>query len=134
MKALTVKQPYATAIVRGFKTVENRSQRWAYRGPLAIHAGKAWSNHGAESVASISGRCFIYAPQSAIIGLVDLVDVHEDAGCCLPWGMPGRFHLVLDNPRSLDVPVPCGGRLGLWNLPLEIAELLAPIDAQAVTE
>jgi hypothetical protein len=43
-KAITVRQPYAWLIVNGFKTVENRSEhesRWSFRGPLAIHAGKA---------------------------------------------------------------------------------------------
>lgn len=37
MKALTVQQPWATAIFRG-KDIENRTQLWTYRGPLAIHA------------------------------------------------------------------------------------------------
>lgn len=38
MKALTICQPYAAAIAKGLKPVENR---WAtaYRGPLLIHAG-----------------------------------------------------------------------------------------------
>lgn len=48
MKAITVKQPWAWAIAHGGKTVENRSRGTAYRGPLAIHAGQAWSERGAE--------------------------------------------------------------------------------------
>jgi hypothetical protein len=39
MRALTVQQPWAWAIVHGGKDVENRTQAWGYRGPLAIHAG-----------------------------------------------------------------------------------------------
>lgn len=39
MKALTVQQPWAWAIVHGGKDIENRTQAWSYRGPLAIHAG-----------------------------------------------------------------------------------------------
>jgi len=41
MKALTVRQPYATLIARGVKTIETRSWRTNYRGRLAIHAGKS---------------------------------------------------------------------------------------------
>ena len=48
MRALTVQQPWAWAIFHG-KAIENRTQQWAYRGPLAIHAGVRWSERGGES-------------------------------------------------------------------------------------
>lgn len=38
MKAITVHQPWATAIARGSKMIETRSWRTRYRGPIAIHA------------------------------------------------------------------------------------------------
>lgn len=46
MKAITVCQPYAHLICLPesdprHKRVENRSRRWQYRGPIAIHAGKS---------------------------------------------------------------------------------------------
>ena len=41
MKALTIRQPWASLIAAGVKTIETRSWRTSYRGPLAIHAGKA---------------------------------------------------------------------------------------------
>ena len=37
MKALTLYQPYATAIALGLKKYETRSWATSYRGPLAIH-------------------------------------------------------------------------------------------------
>lgn len=40
MKALTVRQPWASLVALGVKTVETRSWQTKYRGPLAIHAGK----------------------------------------------------------------------------------------------
>ena len=40
MKALTVRQPWASLIAAGVKTIETRSWSSEYRGPLAIHAGK----------------------------------------------------------------------------------------------
>ena len=39
MKALTVRQPWASLIAVGAKRVETRSWPTAYRGPRAIHVG-----------------------------------------------------------------------------------------------
>lgn len=39
MKALTIRQPWASLIAHGVKTIETRSWRTHYRGPIAIHAG-----------------------------------------------------------------------------------------------
>jgi hypothetical protein len=42
MKALSIRQPWAWAVVNGYKPVENRARDIAhgYRGPLLIHAGQ----------------------------------------------------------------------------------------------
>ena len=40
MKALTIKQPWATLIIQGDKRFEFRSWQTKYRGELLIHAGK----------------------------------------------------------------------------------------------
>lgn len=40
MKALSLWQPWATAIALGSKTIETRDWPTSYRGPLAIHAAK----------------------------------------------------------------------------------------------
>lgn len=113
MKALTVQQPWAWAIIHGGKNTENRTQSWRYRGPLAIHAGARWSEHGCTDERVLRAYTAAlgfdhwdgrwggqsYGPidptydtdreildLSAIIGVVDLVDCHPDAGCCRPWG------------------------------------------------
>lgn len=39
--ALSICQPWAWAIARGFKTVENRTWKTAHRGPIAIHASSS---------------------------------------------------------------------------------------------
>lgn len=38
MKTLSIRQPWASLIVKGFKDVENRSWRTPIRGEIAIHA------------------------------------------------------------------------------------------------
>lgn len=40
MKAITLIEPWASAIAEGRKTIETRGRRTGYRGRLAIHAGK----------------------------------------------------------------------------------------------
>lgn len=40
MKVLTIKQPFATLIAKGYKEYEFRTWRTKYRGDILIHAGK----------------------------------------------------------------------------------------------
>lgn len=125
MRILTVRQPWAWAIIHGGKDVENRSRNIAgsYRGPVAIHAA-------ATTIAAFDGRHPDLWPFDltkhvfgSIIGVVDLVDVHHDDGpgpydgpngcCSSPWHEDGVWHLVLANPRPLAEPIPYRGALGL---------------------
>lgn len=87
MRILTVRQPWAWAIIHGGKDVENRVRNIAgsYRGPVAIHVGQkyddeAFSRDSArpidEAVEHIDGVPYM-ANWGRIIGVVDLVDVHS---------------------------------------------------------
>ena len=132
MRALTVRQPWAWAIVHGGKDVENRTRNLAgsYRGPVALHAGLTvdFTAGGDERI----DAAFRRRPRSvslsdirgceargAFIGVVDLVGVHEAVGeyavcCSSPWGEPHVWHLEVANPRPLATPIPARGALGLW--------------------
>ncbi|MFD4111601.1 ASCH domain-containing protein [Streptomyces sp. NPDC058650] len=130
MRVLTVRQPWAWAIIHGGKDVENRVRNIAggYRGPVAIHAGLApiaWDD--VYAVRDVLGRdAFSFGSEGwrgahgRIIGVVDLVDVHltDSAECysCEPWAEPFGWHLVLANPRPLAEPIPFRGALGLRRL------------------
>jgi hypothetical protein len=140
MRALTVQQPWAWAIFNG-KNIENRTALWSYRGPLAIHAGMRGSERGFRDrrilAAAGSSQQWHDLVYGAIIGLVYLVDVHPDAGCCRPWGESAYpehgtdkirrdiAHLVLDDPREFTEPIPCKGALGLWSPPADLEVRLA---------
>lgn len=94
MRILTVRQPWAWAIIHGGKDVENRVRNIAgsYRGPVAIHVGLTWDGspydhtlivkaHSAQRLVdglSLAVRdTEVMGPQRGhIIGVVDLVDVH----------------------------------------------------------
>ena len=98
MKALSIREPYASQIMRGEKRIENRSWGEAVRGTIAVH------------------RC---GPDGAIIGTVDVVDVIGAAVALrqFPEQAPfifGPLCWVLRNPRRLPAPIPCKGRLSLW--------------------
>lgn len=141
-RILTVRQPWAWAIIHGGKTVENRSTNIAgdYRGPVLIHAAKAYADDWQSNVlAGIMNRHDgVYdEPQpwrdhaGDILGVVDLVAVHsvDEVGCmaaipdCSPWAEQthGMHHLVLANPRALDEPIPYRGTLGLRRTAFGIA-------------
>ena len=66
MKALTIRQPWASLIVDGEKRVENRTWPTKYRGPLLIHAGKSRLEVDRDQARRL--------PFSAIIGQVEVVD------------------------------------------------------------
>ena len=99
MRAITIRQPWAWAVIHAGKTVENRSRNIAgdYRGPVAIHASKRddlnafiASNVLCEAVEShlprrASGIADMREPwilnRGMIIGVADLVDVHYATDC-----------------------------------------------------
>lgn len=53
MKAISIQQPWAWAILHAGKDVENRTWRTTYRGPVAIHASKAVDPEGSAFLASL---------------------------------------------------------------------------------
>ena len=145
MRILTVKQPWAWAIIHGGKDVENRVRSLGpYRGPVAIHASRsigansAWTDPNVREALIRADSISDWNPSlGTIIGVVDLVDEHTDCTenvdghghtpTCSKWAMSDHHHLVLANPRPLTQPIPARGMLGLWR---PDAELLAAITEQ----
>jgi hypothetical protein len=141
MKALTVKEPWAAAIVQWGKDVENRSRPTKYRGQLYIHAGKAWDKDAPEPIFKITGLLPVASlGHGMVIGTVDVISCHHSSECgpqkviggyairgdsispvmpeemCSPWALDDHYHWVLANPRPLACPFPETGKLGIWNL------------------
>jgi hypothetical protein len=140
MKAITLKQPWAWAVVHG-KPIENRKVGFPtrHRGPLAIHAGKGYDRSARVSTPALAeviaratrelspSQHLVASPKGAVLAVVDLVDVHHADICrtpagtyCSPWAEPDVLHLVLRDPRVLLEPVPYRGQLGLWTLPDDV--------------
>lgn len=115
--ALTLYQPWATAIVRGAKTIENRGWSTDYRGLLLIHAGKKWDADGAAWIYDTFDLEFgaDTSVRGAIVGAVDLVEVTSDPEEADPWAFEGSYHWRLGNAIAFETPIPMRGKLGLWS-------------------
>ncbi len=135
VKALSIRQPWASLIVAGIKDVENRTRATKYRSPVLVHAaGASTTVEGLaramelahDYAASIAVNCNDF-PRSAIIGKVDLVDCVQDHTSV--WAEAGAWHWVLANPKAFDTPVPYPGRLGLFDAPdPDVDHLFKPHD------
>lgn len=128
MRAISLWQPWATAIALGVKNFETRGWSTPFRGMLAIHAAKRWSGEQIEilraSGIETDGLAF-----GAIVALCRLHDVRptdEVRGSIEPreefWGNydSGRFAWDLQDVRRLEVPVPWKGKQGFFNVPDEL--------------
>lgn len=90
MKFLTIRQPWASLISLGVKRIETRSWSTSFRGPLAIHAGKAkpsrdlvrmgqwltrWDyGEGRYAMSDGLGK-WVALPLGAVVAVCDLIDV-----------------------------------------------------------
>lgn len=127
MKVLTVKQPWASLIINGYKKYEFRSWKTKYRGKLYIHAGKSSEKEPMQSVKDY-GLVYDYG---CIIGEVDLIDcilVDEDFNNELISINPlvygrsnhvGYYAWKLDNVVIYKEPIYMNGQLGLWNVDID---------------
>ena len=107
LKVLTVRQPWASLIVSGMKSIENRNWTTSFRGRLLIHAGKTIEQ-------TEWNEMFDALPTGAILGSVDVVDVVRDSTS--EWAEADSFHWILANAIEFDSSIPATGKLGLWNV------------------
>lgn len=125
MRVLSVRQPWAWAIIHADKRAENRTWMTHYRGPLAIHASRtpdldAWRALDHLEVAHPLVDELYYG---SIIGVVDLVDCVLDSSD--PWSVPGVWHWLLSAPRALSDPIEWRGQVGLPIAPAHVAEAIS---------
>ena len=112
MKALSVRQPYAHLIATGKKTVECRSWRTDYRGPLLICASGRVVTYKGERLEPGSALC-----------IVELVDIRPflKKHCpmaCMPYAPdPGSWAWMLQKAILID-PFPVKGKLHLYEVAL----------------
>ncbi len=133
MKVISIKQPWAYAILNLGKDIENRTWTTPYRGRLLIHASKSVCLGGMRFLANLieQDKLNNVEPEKltliqdiltkgkkglifgAIIGSVDLVDVTQNHSSI--WAIHDQYHWVLENPQLLENPIFINGKLGLWD-------------------
>jgi hypothetical protein len=111
--ALVVRQPWASLIVAGQKTIEVRRWATAYRGRLVIVAAARPAT----------------SPCGVALGVVELVDCRPmratDEAAAIVRRTPGDVAWVVRDPSPLAPPfVRVRGRLGLF--PVTVADLCPP--------
>lgn len=108
MKCLSVRQPWASLIAAGRKTIEVRTWSTRYRGPLLICASQSPRLDG--------------LPSGVAMCLVNLVDVRpiqpaDSTATCTAVDPDRQFAWVLERPRALEFLTPVSGKLGLFSPP-----------------
>jgi hypothetical protein len=120
--ALSVRQPFASLIAVGEKTIEWRSWLWTYRGPVVICASNSpkWRTQGKAPGSKA------YLPTGAAVCIVDMVDCRPlmrgdlYAACVCDKkdgsdfdGDVDGYAFMLENPREVE-PVEVKGQLRPW--------------------
>lgn len=131
--ALSVRQPWAWAIVAAGKDIENRSWQAVnrglkWRGRICIHAAKGMTRDEYDDAYDFMRSIDIHCPpaadlvRSAIIGSVEVVDVVNRSESKWFFGPRG---LVLRD-AELWTPIPCIGQLGYFEWSRADIELAKP--------
>ena len=127
MKALTIKQPWATLIMEGRKEYEFRTWKTKHRGEIYIHAGKGINKEGIKRFEHLK----LEYPKGYIIGkakLTDCILVDDDFAKKLLEKDPLVYqNLTRTREKNLyafkleDVekikPIEVNGKLSFWEYP-----------------
>jgi hypothetical protein len=123
LRAISVRQPWAHAILHLGKDVENRPMRTHFRGRILIQAALRVERDEALRFKLDPDDL----PTGVIVGSVEIVDCVRNSKS--RWADRGQWHWLLKNPRVLTKPIPLKGKLGfirVTNRLLKNARFRAP--------
>ena len=130
MKALTIKQPWATLIMQGNKRFEFRSWQTKYRGDLLIHEGKG-KGIDKEAMKRLAKYIPENMPTGKILGKVTLVDcikmspefkemlLKENKDIYIDSSFKENYGWQLENVEIFDESIEAKGKLSLWEYDME---------------
>lgn len=135
-KAISIRAPWWVWILETGqpwqKTIENRTRRSHYRGPVLIHASSWWreqevlADQRSAMLAARADGSYPVPPLTMgdmkrfgghIVGIADMVDCVEAHDS--PW-FCGPFGYVLENARWIAEPFAQKGALGLFEVEYDI--------------
>ena len=141
VKCITLYQPFASLVSLGAKSIETRSCRTWYRGPLLIHAARSfpkWARNlcKQQPFAEVLVEAGFSDPASGLVDpgrlplgvLVAICTLKHcvrigTPGVGLPPSEPertfgdyavGRYAWILRDIQPLFEPIPANGSMGLW--------------------
>lgn len=129
MRAISIRQPWATLIVEFGKDIENRCWPTKYRGPLLIHAAKGMTTGEWEDAIEFARPILRQLPKSqieaasqalrqahllrgGIVGFANLTNCADNSES--PWFM-GKFGFKLEKQTPLPF-LACKGALSLFTV------------------
>ena len=123
--ALSIRQPWAWAILHAGKDVENRDWPTKFRGPVCIHAAKGMTMREFDGFVDLA-RVMLRAgqwkdgawvpdpkelPKGGIVGTAEIVDCVDHSAS--PW-FAGPYGFVLSNVQPVEF-IPVKGALGFFD-------------------
>ena len=124
MKVLTIRKPWASLIINGYKKYEFRSWKTNYRGKILIHTSQKIEKEMLSRFKDYKLNCV----SGSIIGEAELTDcilVDEKFNQNLRktdnvvYGKSNhveKYAWKLENIKKYDKTIPMKGKLGLWNI------------------
>jgi len=131
MKAITIKQPWATLIAEGYKEYEFRTWKTKYRGDILIHAGKGIDKKAMERFKHLNleypvGKIIAKAIITDCVKVDDrLRDVLAKKDPIVYKGVINKssndwdgYGFKLENIEKIN-PIEVNGKLSLWDYDYE---------------
>ena len=127
MKAISLWQPFASAIALGLKRFETRHWETKYRGEIVIHAAKKWTPE-LRVIAERGGLGSFELPRGQVVAIVNICAIFRTEGIRhvidpieTLYGdySDNRFAWSLCDIRSIK-PFPFKGGQGMFNIPDEL--------------
>lgn len=126
MKALTIKEPWASLIIDKYKTYEFRSWHTKYRGKIYIHASTSIDKESLKqfndyNISIKPGHIIGEAEITDCILVSDAFDQELRQKDKQVYGSDhlGYYAWQLKNIKKYENPIPAKGQLGLWNFEIE---------------
>ena len=144
--ALSIRQPWAHAIIGLGKNIENRNWPTKHRGRICIHAAKGMTKDELEDFNDFAGRIAegfqgLQREDMDFGAIVGTAEIDDCVRChSSPWFF-GKFGFVLSNMQPIP-PVPVRRHLGFFHwrkniiddLPVEEIAPALPLLERALTE
>lgn len=124
LTSISIRQPWAWAIINAGKNIENRTWRTNYRGKVIVHASKHFDHAGYDKLVKASKMLGFKIPDKeelkkqsgGFVGMVDIVGCRKNIKNNF-WKDADSYGWVLANPIKLNF-VPYRGKLSLFKVEL----------------